>query len=729
MNLDAAVQTFLAESRELLDAMEHGLLCLEADVTDPEPLHAIFRAAHTIKGSAGIFGFDPLVDFTHHVETLLDALRAGELRLNADGIAVLLACVDHIRTLLEPVVQGQPLAAQTHGQGEALIQRLQHYGDRSPAAIQAAAPAAVPTPRVASDGVAPAERVAVTDFWHISLRFGHDVLRNGMDPLAFLRYLTTLGDMVHLTVLDDALPAAADMDPEACYLGFEIDFKSDADRTTIENVFEFVRDDCLLRILPPHSQIAEYIRLIAEFPTHTVRLGDILVASGALTPAELAWGLQRQAEESARTGRGQPADPHVRQLGEILVQAGTVAAPVVTAALDKQQHIKEHRAQESRFLRVEAEKLDQLITLVGELVIAGATTHVLAQRAGLGEVLESTSALSRLVEEIRNSAMSLRMVQIGATFQRFERVVHDVSRELGKEIRLVRSGEETELDKSLVEKIGDPLMHLVRNAMDHGIEPVEARLARGKPAVATVSLTAYHDSGSIVIEVADDGGGLQRDKILHKALERGLLSAAQELSDQEVFNLIFEPGFSTADQVSNLSGRGVGMDVVRRNIEALRGTVELESQPGAGTTVRLRLPLTLAIIDGFLVGVGQARYVIPLDMVWECRELTAADRTGVFERGFINLRGEVLPCLWLRDLLRLTGTAARRENIVVVRFGRLKAGLVVDTLLGELQTVIKPLGKLFGNLSGISGSTILGSGEVAWILDVPALVQKCVPDA
>jgi two-component system chemotaxis sensor kinase CheA len=255
MNLDAAVQTFLAESRELLDAMEHGLLCLEADVTDPEPLHAIFRAAHTIKGSAGIFGFDPLVDFTHHVETLLDALRAGELRLNADGIAVLLACVDHIRTLLEPVVQGQPLAAQTHGQGEALIQRLQHYGDRSPAAIQAAAPAAVPTPRVASDGVAPAERVAVTDFWHISLRFGHDVLRNGMDPLAFLRYLTTLGDMVHLTVLDDALPAAADMDPEACYLGFEIDFKSDADRTTIENVFEFVRDDCLLRILPPHSQI------------------------------------------------------------------------------------------------------------------------------------------------------------------------------------------------------------------------------------------------------------------------------------------------------------------------------------------------------------------------------------------------------------------------------------------------------------------------------------------
>ena len=301
-------------------------------------------------------------------------------------------------------------------------------------------------------------------------------------------------------------------------------------------------------------------------------------------------------------------------------------------------------------------------------------------------------------------------------------MVRDVSKELGKEIELVISGAETELDKTVVEKIGDPLMHLVRNSLDHGIEPTAVRLERGKPACGRVSLNAFHDSGSIVIEISDDGGGLNKEKITAKALERGVIQPGETLTDNEIVNLIFEPGFSTVDKVSNLSGRGVGMDVVRRNIQSLRGTVDVASSEGEGATFTIRLPLTLAIIDGFLVGVGKASYVIPLDSVVECIELN----NQLTERNFLNLRGEALPFIRLRELFDLPGEPPLRESIVVVQFGGQRAGIVVDQLMGEFQTVIKPLGAMFRHLRGIGGSTILGSGEVALILDVSALVHAVI---
>jgi two-component system chemotaxis sensor kinase CheA len=323
------------------------------------------------------------------------------------------------------------------------------------------------------------------------------------------------------------------------------------------------------------------------------------------------------------------------------------------------------------------------------------------------------------VEEVRDSALQLRMVKIGGTFSRFQRVVHDVARELGKDIQLVVSGEDTELDKTVVEKIADPLTHMVRNAMDHGIEPAEVRAACGKPAKGTVRLNAWHDSGSIVIEVSDDGGGLKRDRILAKAIERGLVEPGRNLTDREILNLVFEPGFSTADAITNLSGRGVGMDVVKRNITALRGSVDIASEEGVGTTVTVRLPLTLAIIDGFLVGLGKSVFVIPLDMIEECIEFSATPG-----RDYTNLRGQVLPFVRLRDVFAVDGAPARRESIVVVRYGSRRAGIVVDTLLGEFQTVIKPLGKMFNQVKCISGSSILGNGEVALILDVAALFGR-----
>lgn len=728
MNLDAAIQTFLVESREMLAEMEHLLLQFDTNQHEPESIHALFRAAHTIKGAAGVFGFDDIVAFTHHVESLLEMIRAGDTNLQEDRVPLLLACADHIGALLAPAVEGQPLEAALQAQGLDLSQRLQACmtsqtrGPESPVV-----PGSPPASLMAASGPEwSTVPVAATADWHISLRFGPEVLRNGMDPLAFLRYLATLGDIVHLVLLEDALPEAEGMDPEVCYLGFELAFQSDATKAAIEDVFTFVRDECQLRIVPPHSHLADYLRLIEELPEDAMRLGDILVASSALTPAELALGLRLQAEDARRSAALAAPGPPARPLGEILLQEGLVAAPVVAAALEKQQQMQAYRAHENHFLRVEASKLDQLITLVGELVIAGAATHLLAQHAGLTDLLEASSTLARLVEEVRNSAMGLRMVQIGATFQRFERVVHDVSRELGKDIKLVISGGETELDKAVVEKLGDPLMHLVRNAIDHGIESQAVRLEQGKPAQACVSLHAYHDAGSIVIEVTDDGAGLKRDKILARAISRGLVTSEQTLSEPEIDQLIFAPGFSTADTVSNLSGRGVGMDVVKSNIETLRGSIALETQAGQGTTVRIRLPLTLAIIDGFLVRVGEARYVLPLEMVLECLELTAEQRAGAAERRYINLRGAALPYMRLHEVFNLPQMAGRRENLVVTQWGTHNIGLVVDELLGECQTVIKPLGKMFQGLKGISGSTILGSGEVALILDVAGLVQEAL---
>jgi two-component system, chemotaxis family, sensor kinase CheA len=378
---------------------------------------------------------------------------------------------------------------------------------------------------------------------------------------------------------------------------------------------------------------------------------------------------------------------------------------------------------EGRLIRVDAEKLDQLIDLVGELVIAGAGSRLHAERSGHTALVESATSVSRLVEEVRNAALGLRMVPIGATFQRFHRVVRDVSHELGKDIELAIEGADTELDKSMVEKLGDPLLHLVRNAIDHGIESVEARRQAGKSPRGRLKLNAFHDSGSVIVEVSDDGGGLRRERILEKAIERGLVQSDHNLSDREVFDLIFEAGFSTVDKVSNLSGRGVGMDVVRSSIEAMRGMVELRSQPGHGTTVSIRLPLTLAIIDGFLVRSGSVHYVIPLEMVDECLGFSPDDRRSAKERGFISVRGQALPVVHLSDTFGLAGGKGPREDVVVVKSGAQAAGLIVDELLGELQTVIKPLGNLFGQVRGISGSALLGSGEVALILDVNAVVH------
>jgi two-component system chemotaxis sensor kinase CheA len=713
--MDELQQAFAQESGEQLEQLEDTLLLLEKNPDDGEAINTLFRSAHTIKGAAGVVECGYIVAFTHVMESVLDELRAGNIIIGADLIALLLRCKDHIGALLGLFAAGAASAeGDTAAQGDALTEQLRRYLPKAEAGLPAESVAAVETLR---------GKIVGHDCWHVSIRFGTGVLKNGMEPISFLRYLASLGEIVHIATLSDAMPPAEEMDPESCYLGFEIEFRGEVDKAAIERVFSFVRDECLLRILPPDSKLSEYIALIQDLPEDTMRLGEILVKSGAITESDLAEGLHIQDLVGQGPTPGDadiPEKPASPPIGSILVERQVVQKEIVDAAIAKQSQVKDKKAMEAKLIRVQADKLDNLIDLVGELVIAGASGALMAQRSGQGNLVEAYSLISRLVEEIRNSALQLRMVQIGETFNRFHRVVRDVAKELGKEVELVIAGGETELDKSVVEKIGDPLMHLVRNAMDHGIEPARTRLEQGKPAKGRVGFNAYHDSGSIVIEVADDGAGLNREKILAKAVEKGLLAPGQSLGEAEIHKLIFDPGFSTADKVTNLSGRGVGMDVVKRNIESLRGSVDVESQPGQGSTFRIRLPLTLAIIDGFLVGVGKSAYVIPLDFVVECMEL---DSLTIGDRDFLNLRGEVLPFLRLRHLFEIREDASRRQNIVVVQYAGQKAGLVVDHLMGEFQTVIKPLGQLFRHVQGISGSTILGSGDVALILDVPSLVK------
>jgi two-component system, chemotaxis family, sensor kinase CheA len=712
MNLDHALETFIAEARELLQAMEDALLGFVPGQPDADAVNAIFRAAHTIKGSGGLFGLDRIVSFTHGLESVLDEVRGGALRIDSELTSLLLACCDHLGTLVEHVAAGEQGAdAQTDQRSAELGAALARYlGVAQPAPGGGAAPAK----QHAAAASAP-QGDDEPGHWHLSIRFGPDVLRNGMDPLSFIRYLGTLGELLRVETLTDDVPPAAEMDPESCYLGFEIALKSDATRSQIEGAFDFVKDDCDLHVVAPGSKVDEYIALIRTLPEDELRLGEILVRCGTLSRKALAQALSQQAQAHA---------DEAKPLGEILVQQGSVEQSVVNAGLERQSQARERKQQESQTVRVDAHKLDQLIDEVGELVIAGSAVAMIGQRAGLSELGESIATLSRLVEGVRDRALQLRMVQIGGTFNRFRRVVHDVSRELGKDIELVVTGEDTELDKTVVEQITDPLTHLVRNAVDHGIEPAEVRRAAGKSAKGTVKLNAYHDSGSIVIEVSDDGGGLKRDRILAKAIERGLVKPDASLSDGEVFNLIFEPGFSTAEAVTNLSGRGVGLDVVKRNVTALRGSVEVSSEPGRGTRMRVCLPLTLAIIDGFLIRLQDSTFVVPLDTVDECIELERANDLDSGERSYVNLRGQVLPFVRLREMFGIEGAGSQRQNIVVVKHAGTRIGLLVDGLLGEAQVVIKPLGKMFHALKGISGSTILGDGKVALILDVAALTQK-----
>ncbi len=736
MSIDPAFAAFEEESREMLSEMESSLLTIESGGADTGLINAIFRAAHTIKGSAGMFGLDGVVSFTHHVESVMDDARKGKLTVTSDLVTLMLRCTDHMAFLVAEGIGTETRGEEEAAREKALLEGLMAFvgGDEAVARRAAAKTAAVSetaadAPQAAGHatgdagggGHGPGEEGdgGEHDGWHVRVRFGPNVMREGMDPLAFIRYLSTQGTINWIRSELVEVDSAEAFDPETCYIATELVISGGVDEASIRAVFDFIADQCELTI---ESCSTAWLTEARRFP------------SAAGKPA--AAGATAASDTPEPTPAPPPVDASVEAAGPAEA-AGAADEPSERRAVAERPggedrrgggapagaKAGDNRSSESRFLRVEADKLDQLINLIGELVIAGAYSSLIAQRLRDGELLEAISTVTGLVESLRDTALNLRMVQIGATFSRFQRVVRDLSAELDKDVELVISGAETELDKSVVEKISDPLTHLVRNSLDHGLETREKRSAAGKSPVGRLQLHAYHDSGSIVIEVADDGGGLNTEKIRAKAVERGLISASASLTTREINNLIFEPGFSTADAVTNISGRGVGMDVVKQNILSLRGSIDIESELGVGTITRIRLPLTLAIIDGFLVNVAGGAFVIPLNMIVECLKLRREDIDTASGRNYVNLRGKVLPFVRLRDVFEKEDGVDRRENIVVVNYAGRMAGLVVDELVGDFQTVIKPLGPLFKTVRGISGSTILGSGEVALILDVPALID------
>ena len=710
---------FLDEAGDMLRQFEQALLVMETTPDDAENLNAAFRAAHTIKGTAGLFGCDAVVLFTHEVETLLEGLRSGQLPVTEAISAGLLEGLDQMVALLDEVRTGasDPTVA---ARSQALGQRLRALHGAAPAgpAAAPAQPAAAALP--VSTDLAGAGGAGC---WHLSLRFGADALRNGLDPLAFLRYLGGLGTVVDCHTVTDSLPAVETLDAESCHLGFELRLRSDCGQDEIEQVFEFAIDDCSVQVLPPDADAARWQALLALRSSDDAEARDRLQA---------VWQRQ-QAGPAASVALDGP---------ELLPETAKPVTVAAAAPAERRQAAAERRSGrdrrppgETRFVKVRADKLDHLIDLIGELVIAGSGAQMVANQEGSAIFLEATQRVSELVQATRDGALALRMVPVGETFNRFQRVVRDTSKQLAKEIDFVVTGGETELDKSMVELIADPLMHLVRNSLDHGIEIPAERIAAGKPAAGRLGVNAYHEGGAIVIEVSDDGRGLRRDRILAKAIERGLLPEGAAPSDAEVWQLIFAPGFSTADKVTDLSGRGVGMDVVKRNIEALRGQISLVSREGCGTTTQIRLPLTLAMIDGFLTLVGGVHYVLPLVVVSECIAvppecINTPERTC----GTFDLRGEVLPYI---DLAHFYGAAPgtedsasqvepQRRSLVVVRDGGVRIGLVVDRLLGEHQTVIKPLAGIFQHLKALAGSTILGSGDVALVLDMQGLMAAAL---
>lgn len=704
MSAEEVIKTFISESRELLEGLERDLLGLEQASASDETLHAIFRAAHTVKGSAGLFGLEHIVHFAHAIEGLLDEVRNHRVSVTPDRVSLLLRCKDHLLALVDDVATGRlvPNAALIEGSKPLVAELTRQRG------------ASTEEPSLAP--AAPASEGA----WHVSVRFSPNALRDGLDPIAFVRHLGTIGEVRGVALVEGPQTD----DPTDCRLGFELSLRAEVDEGRIEEAFGLAKDHCRVWILPPGSPPEAFLRLIDLLPEGPTTLDPMIVASGSIGADALQRARQAAAADDVQTvflfedleaaAEVNPAPAPAPTGPDAVAKEGSTGASRAGLAPDS-------GAKEGRTLRVDAERLDHLIDLVGELIIAAAGGQVMARRSSVPELEEVNSTIAALVEEVRDSALQLRMVKIGATFARFPRVVRDVARDLGKEITLEVSGEDTELDKTVVERLGDPLMHLVRNALDHGIEPAERRIAAGKSARGTLGLNAFHDSGSIVIEVRDDGGGLDKDRIFKKAVERGLVEAHEVLSDDQVYRLIFEPGFSTASEVTNISGRGVGMDVVKRNVESMRGSVSVRSTPGQGTTVSLRLPLTLAIIEGFLVGVGPTTYVVPLETVDECVEFKSDGGSN-----YANLRGEVLPIIRLREVFGLPPSAQQRESIVVLRHGNIRAGLVVDTLIGEFQIVIKPLNRVFNPARCISGSTILGSGEVGLILDVAALIRDAV---
>ncbi|QOY55292.1 chemotaxis protein CheA [Candidatus Sulfurimonas marisnigri] len=653
MNLDFIdmLDGYKAENDELLQKMEDALMQIQEEGMNDENINAVFRAAHTIKGSSGMFGIDYIVEFTHIAENLLDKIRNHKIPMSGEIIELLLACKDQMQILINFVMsdpEGHP-DEDIKSDSKRLINELQAHLD-------------------GNDNLHVEETVEIVELieineYQIKIDFASDTFSHGFDTYTFINFLHELGEIKNIQTDTESIPIFTDINPSNCYMSYIIDVHSSKDSQELEAAFDFVKEGSTVSVID-----------LSE---------------------------SKQKPEPVKT---------IEKKREIQIEG--------SKAKNTPQAVKQ-----TNFIRIEASKVDSLINLIGEMVISNASVMQHAANLRDSELIESVSTVTRMLEEVRENAMQIRMVPIGETFNKFKRIVHDTANKVGKKVDLIINGGDTELDKTVIEKIADPLVHLIRNSIDHGIETPDVREAFGKSITGVLHLNAYHDAGSIAIEIIDDGKGLDAEVLLRKGIEKGLIDEQSEPTQKEIFDLILQAGFSTAEKVSDISGRGVGMDVVKRNISDLHGGIEIESEKSKGTKVTIRLPLTLAIIDGFLTKVGNTHIIIPLDMLVECIELNKKTIAQMHNNSYINLRGRVLPLLNISTYFKIPHSDTARSNVIVIQYAGQRMGIIVDELLGELQTVIKPMGQLFNELKYFSGSTILGSGEVALIMDIQVMLQ------
>ena len=697
--MEQAIATYREEARELLNELETSLLDLEEKPDEYELINRVFRAMHTIKGSGAMFGFDEIASFTHEVETVFDMVRNGKMTVTRRLLDLTLKSRDHISYLLN-IPDGEEV---DRSEGDEIIVGLRQLAPQMemPQKGSCEAPL-INLPEMSGD------ELVDESTWRIRFRPAPNILMCGTNPVALINELRALGT-AHVVAQFDEIPQLDGLAPENCCIYWDIILTTTLGEDAIKDVFIFVEDDCDIKI-----ELIDSSGLIDRELGYK-KLGDILVERGDLSPVEMQKVLMLQ-----------------KRFGELLVEQNIVSPEKVQSALIEQQHVKNVRKERSETpqqeaaasIRVPAERLDQLINMVGEMVTVQAHLSQVSLAVGDAILIAIAEEVERLTNELRDTALNIRMLPIGSTFSKFKRLVRDLSSELGKEIEMETFGAETELDKTVIEKLNDPLVHIIRNSIDHGIEMPQARRAAGKPSIGTVYLGAEHSGDSVLVTIRDDGAGLDRDTIRTKAIEKGLISATAEVSDREIYAQIFAPGFSTAAKITSVSGRGVGMDVVKRGIEGLRGSIGVESVRGKGTTITLRIPLTLAIIDSLLVKIGNDHFVLPLAAVEECVELSREDVKNSYGNNLVKVRGNLTPFISLREQFGVSGDRPDMEQIIVASVDGKRIGFVVDSVIGQHQTVIKPLGRMYQDVKGISGATILGDGTVALILDLTVLTES-----
>lgn len=684
--LDQISDVFYEEARELLDNLEEQLLILENNPSDYDTISAVFRAMHTIKGSAAMFGFNAVSEFTHEVESTLDQVRNGIVPVSSELIELTLKARDHINTMLSA---GQTISPEININSQSLIIAFKTYVINNGGTVSEQN---IKEPKKELQPDIP------SDTYRIQFKPSAKILQNGTRPELLVKELTELGTATVFPFYD-SLPPLSKLNCELCYFSWDIYLTTTKSINDIHDVFIFLDSDS--------SVVIEK----SEFSTEAIpRIGDILVSKNLISKEKIDSVMQEN-----------------KPLGQILVDKELISQKQVNSALAEQQHFKninndaaKTNSATQQSIRVSSEKLDQLVDLIGELVTFNARLEQLSADKDIPILKNLSEQFERLILSLRNISMDIRMLAIGTLFSKFKRTVHDLASQLKKDINLIIEGAETELDKTVIEKLNDPLLHLIRNSVDHGIETPEERQSKGKDPQGTVTLSAKHQGGEVIITISDDGKGLDKDVIRRKGIEKGLINEDDVLSESEIFHLIFLPGFSTAKTVSNISGRGVGLDVVKKDITTLGGSISIESKPGEGTSFVLKIPLTLAIIDGMVTQIGQTKYIVPVGTISECLIFTPSKQKKSnnpnFE--FAEVHNKDVFCINLHSFFNIKDTPPAKKELITLNTQEGSVGLIVDKILGNRQIVIKPIGKLYKNSIGIGNSTILGDGSVAIILDV-----------